>query len=70
MDGNSSEYPVEAGAPERSIISFTFVYINDLPDDVLCTINNYAGKTTVYSKRDQALICGDNQSWLLNLNVT
>ena len=30
------------------------LYINDLPDDVICNIAIYADDTTLYSKCDQA----------------
>ena len=57
FDGKSSqEYPVNAGVPEGSILGPTFflLYINDLPDDVICNIAIYADDTTLSSKCDQA----------------
>ena len=30
------------------------IYINDLPDDVICNIGIYDDNTTLYSKSDQA----------------
>ena len=57
LDGKSSqEYPVNAGAPQGSILSPTLflLYINDVPDDVICDIVIYADDTTLYSKCDQA----------------
>ena len=57
LDGKSSqEYPVNAGVPQRTILGPTFflLYINDLPDDVICNIGIYADDTTLYSKCDQA----------------
>ena len=56
LDGKSSqEYPVNTGVPEGSIIGPTLflLYINDLPDDVICNISIYADDTTLYSKCDQ-----------------
>ena len=57
LDGKSSqEYPVNAGVPQGSILSPTLflLYINDLPDDVICNIVIYADDTTLYSNCDQA----------------
>ena len=56
LDGKSSqEYPVNAGVTQGSILSPTtfLLYINDLPDDVICNIAIYADDTTLYSKCDK-----------------
>ena len=52
---SSQEYPVNAGVPQGSMLVPTvfLLYINDLPDDVICDIAIYADDTTLYSKLDQ-----------------
>ena len=36
------------------VLIFFLIYINDLPDDVICNIAIYADHTTLYSKTDKA----------------
>ena len=55
LDGKSSqEHPVNAGVPQGSILCSTLflLYINDLPDNVICNIAIYADDTTFFSKCD------------------
>ena len=57
LDGKfSQEYPVSAGVPQGSLLGPTLflLYINDLPDDVICNIAIYAHDTILYSKCDHA----------------
>ena len=57
LNGKSSqEYPVNAGGNQGSIFGLTLflLYINDLPDNVICNSAIYADDTTLYSKCDQA----------------
>ena len=43
------EYPVNAGVPKGFILDSTFflLYINDLPDDVICNTAIYADDNTL-----------------------
>ena len=55
LDGKSAqEYPVNAGAPQGFILGPTLflLYINDLPDDVICNIAVYADDITFFSRCD------------------
>ena len=57
LDGKSSQdYPVNAGIPQGSILGPApfLLYMNDLPDDVVCNIAIYTDDTSLYSKCDQA----------------
>ena len=52
---SSQKYPVNAGVSLGSILGPTLflLYINDLPDDVVCNIAIYVDDTTHYCKCDQ-----------------
>ena len=55
LDGKSSqEFPVNTEVPQGSILVPTLflLYINDLPDDVICNIAICADDTTLYCKCD------------------
>ena len=51
LDGKSSqEYPVNAGVTQGSILGarLLLLYINDLPDNVICHVAIYADNTTLF----------------------
>ena len=57
LDGKfSQEYSVNAAVSQGSILGPTLflLYINDVPDDVICSIAINADDTTLYTKCDQA----------------
>ena len=57
LDGKfSQEYPLNVRVPRGSILRPTLflLYINKLPDNVICNIVIYTDDTTLYSKCDQA----------------
>ena len=57
LDAKSlQEYPVNARVPQGTILGFILllVYINELPDDVICNIAINADDTILYYKCDQA----------------
>ena len=55
LDGKSSEEYLVTGIPQGSILGPTLflLFINDLPDDVICNIVIHSDGTSLYSKCDQ-----------------
>ena len=51
----SQEYPANGGVSQGSILGPTsfLLYVNDLPEDVICNITVHADDTTLYSKCDE-----------------
>ena len=74
LDGKSlQEYHVNSGDPQGSILGPTlfFRYVNDLPDDVTCTIALNVENTTLYSKRDRTSpYLWQPSEFFPNLNLT
>ena len=56
LGGSAREIFINSGVPQGSILGPTLLllYLNDLPDDVICNIAIYSDDTTLYSKCDQA----------------
>ena len=57
LDGKfSQEYSVNAAVSQGSILgpTLSLLYVNDVPDDVICSIAINADDTTLYTKCDQA----------------
>ena len=57
LDGNfSQEYPVNAGVLKGHFLGpvLFLLYMNDLPDDVVCNIAIDADNTTLYANCDEA----------------
>ena len=72
LDGKcSQESPVNSVVCLGSILGPTLfvLYINELPDDVICDIVIYVHDTTLYSKCDQASDLWQKLESLLNLNL-
>ena len=57
LDGKSSQvYLVNVGVPQGTFLgrAFFLLYINDLPDNVICNIAIYGDDTTLYSTFHEA----------------
>ena len=62
MGKSSQEYPVNAGVQGSILGPTLLLYINDLPDDVICNIALCADDTNLISTLNviRHLICGNN----------
>ena len=72
LDGKSQqEYPVNAGVPQSFILcpALSVLYINDLPDYVICDMLSMLIILLSILSVMRHLICGNNLNWLLNLNL-
>ena len=73
LDGKlSQKYPVYTGFLQVSILDLPLflLYINQLPDDVICIIAIYSDDPTLYSfSVMRHLTFGNNSNCLLNLNL-
>lgn len=57
LDGTSLlEYPIDTSVPQDSILCtlLSLLYINDLPDNLICNVAVYAGGTAVYFRCNRA----------------